>query len=57
MTKKMKIAEAAFTAAIEARYAARDKYFATGEQADLIALNEAVKVERAASAALAEMGR
>lgn len=59
MTKTAKI-DAATTdldAAIAARYAARDRYLASGTDADLAALNAAVKAQDAASAALAALGR
>lgn len=59
MTKTAKIAaaDAALTAAVEVRYAARDKFLASGTQADLEALNAAVKAQDDASAALALLGR
>lgn len=58
MTKTAKIAAAtaAFDNAIAVRYAARDRFLASGDDADLAALNAAVKVQDAASAALAALG-
>lgn len=59
MTKATKIAnaDAAFTAAIEARYAAQAAFLASGTQADLNALNAAKVAQEDASAALALLGR
>jgi hypothetical protein len=53
---KIETANARLTAAIEVRYAARDRYLASGLQADLDALNAAVAEQDAASAELAALG-
>jgi hypothetical protein len=59
MTKNAKIAaaDAALTAAIDARYTARDAYMASGTAADLAILRKAIDDQAAASAALALLGR
>lgn len=44
-----------FDEAIAVRYAARDKFLATGSHEDLIALNAAVKAQDAASFAFEEV--
>jgi len=49
MTKTEALAK--FDAAIAVRYAARDKFLASGAQADLDALNTAVKAQDEASIA------
>lgn len=55
-TAKIAAADARLTAAIEVRYAARDRFLASGTQEDLDALNAAAAEQDAASAALAALG-
>lgn len=54
MTKTLETLNAEFTAAIEARYAARDAFLASGTNEALAALNAAVAAQEAADRAYYE---